>query len=301
MSAPVAFFADGLKLAGDLYLPQGAGAGAGAGAGTGPHPAVVMCHGFGGLRGFWLPAFAAHFNARGYAALAFDHRGTGDSEGTRGRLIPHEQVSDIRHALAFLETRPEIDAGRLALYGISYGGANAVYAAALDGRVQAMACGVGYGDGERWLRALRREWEWIEFEKRIAEDRRRRATTGASDLVDTSDVLVRDPEAEEHEAEAREAHPERVTEVTLDTAEAIIGFRPEHVVARIAPRPCLFIGVEDDTLVPTGETLALYAAAREPKRIKMFPAIGHHGVYYGDHLGEMLDAVADFLDAYLRR
>lgn len=290
MSERVTFFADGLRLTGDLYLPEEKGPH------PTPHPSIVLCHGFGGLRGFWLPAFAAHFNARGYAALAFDHRGTGDSEGTRGRLNPHEQVSDIRHALAFLETRDEIDPARLALYGISYGAANAVQAAALDGRVKAMACAVGYGDGARWLRALRREWEWIAFEKRIAADRIRRATTGESALVDTSDLLVRDPEAEEHEAEARAAHPERVTEVTLDTAEAIIGFRPEDVVARIAPRPSLFIGVEEDTLVPTGETLALFAAAQEPKRLKMFPAIGHHGVYYGENLPEMLDAVADFLD-----
>lgn len=288
---PVAVYADGLRLAGDLYLPEG----------TGPHPAIVLCHGFGGLRGFWLPAFAAHFTARGYAALAFDHRGTGDSEGTRGRLIRHEQVSDIRHALAVLETRPEIDPARLALYGISYGGANAVTAAALDRRVKAMACAVGYGDGARWLRALRREWEWIDFEKRIAADRVRRATSGESELVDTSDILVRDPEAEAHEAEARAAHPERVTRVTLDTAEAIVGFRPEDVAARIAPRPSLFIGVEADTLVPTGETLALYAAAQEPKRLKMFPPIGHHGVYYGDHLSEMLDAVAGFFDETLAR
>jgi pimeloyl-ACP methyl ester carboxylesterase len=288
-SEGAAFWSDGLQLAADLYLPSG----------PGPHPAVVMCHGFGGLREFWLPDFAAHFNGRGYAALAFDHRGTGGSEGPRGRLIPYEQVSDIRHALAWLEDRSDIDADKLVLYGISYGGANAVYAAALDRRVAAVACAVGYGNGTRWLKALRREWEWIEFRERLHKDRKRRARTGESELVDTSEVLIRDPEAEEHEALARAMHPDRMTSVTLDTADAILGFCPEAVVGCIAPRPSLFIGVADDTLVPTSETLALHAAARQPKRLKMFPPIGHHGVYYGDYLTEMLDTVCKFFDDYL--
>lgn len=289
LSEAAVFWSDGLQLAADLYLPSG----------PGPHPAVVMCHGFGGLREFWLPDFAAHFNRRGYAALAFDHRGTGDSEGPRGRLIPYEQVSDIRHALAWLEDRSDIDADKMALYGISYGGANAVYAAALDQRAAAVACAVGYGNGTRWLKALRREWEWIDFRERLHKDRKRRARTGESELVDTSEVLVRDPEAEEHEALARAMHPNRVTSVTLDTADAILGFCPEAMVGCIAPRASLFIGVADDTLVPTSETLALHAAAGQPKRLKMFPPIGHHGVYYGDYLTEMLDTVCKFFDNHL--
>ena len=121
-----------------------------------------------------------------------------------------------------------------------------------------------------------------------------------SELVDTSEVLVRDPEALAHEREARANDPDRVTRVPLATADAIIGFKPERVVDRISPRPAFFIGVADDTLVPTEETLALFARAREPKRLHLFPAIGHHAVYYGDRLDELLGMAVDWFDEHLK-
>ncbi len=290
----ITFHSDGLAIAADLYLPPEQAPGKKA-------PAIVLCHGFGGLRRFWFPRFARHFNRFGYAALALDHRNTGDSDGTpRCHLDPIGQVADLRSAVSYLETREEIDSARIALYGISYGAANAAYAAAIDPRIATIVSVVGYGDGERWLKALRREWEWIDFRDRLAADRRRCALGLDSELVDTSEVLVRDPEALAHEREARANDPDRVTRVPLATADAIIGFKPERVVDRISPRPAFFIGVADDTLVPTEETLALFARAREPKRLHLFPAIGHHAVYYGDRLDELLGMAVDWFDEHLK-
>ncbi len=289
----VRFTSDGLKIVGNLYVPDDAVAGM-------SFPAIVLCHGFGGLRGFWFPHFARYFNRFGFVVLAFDHRNTGDSEGApRLHLDPQGQVADIRSAVSFLETRPEVSADRIALYGISYGGANAVYAAAIDRRIATMICVVGYGDGERWLRSVRREWEWIEFRSLLDADHRERATGAAPKLADTSEVLIRDPEALEHEHEARVNDPDRVTHVTLATGDAIAAFKPETLVDRIAPRPSFFIGVENDTLVPTAETISLFGKALQPKRLHMFPAIGHHSVYYGEHLDALLEMASDWFVKHL--
>ncbi|MSP52449.1 MAG: alpha/beta fold hydrolase [Alphaproteobacteria bacterium] len=250
------FFSDGLRLAADLHLPDRLATGE-------PRAAIVLCHGSGGLRRFWFPECAAFFNAAGYVVLAFVYRGTGDSEGPPLRLDPQGQVADIRHAVSFLATRPEVDPERIGLYCISYGSGNTVYAAAVDTRIKAITCVVGYGDGERWLKALRREWEWVEFEKRIAADQRQRALTVHSELIETSEVLVRDLKAEEHEREARAHNPDRNVQVTIDTGEAIIAFKPGTLVDRIAPCGSLFIGVAEDTLVPTaGDALALCQGGR---------------------------------------
>ena len=290
----ISFYSDGLKIAADFYLPPRSTRGE-------KLPAVVLCHGFGGLRGFLFPHFARYFKRFGYAALTLDHCNTGDREGTPRHLLdPIGQVADLRHAVSYLETRGEIDAGRIALYGISFGAANAVYATAIDPRIATIISVVGYGDGERWLRALRREWEWIEFRERVAADQRRRALGENSELVDTTEVYMHDPEALEHEREARANDPCRVTEVPLATAEAIISFKLEQVVDRISPRPCFFIGVADDTLVPTEETLSLFARASEPKRLHLFPAIGHHAVYYGDWLDKLLDMAVAWFDEHLK-
>ena len=59
--------ADGVDLAGDLWLPAGA-------SGSDPVPGVVMSHGFSATRAMALPAFAAAFAAAGIAVCLYDHR-----------------------------------------------------------------------------------------------------------------------------------------------------------------------------------------------------------------------------------
>lgn len=70
----------GEAIVGQLYLPDG----------VGPFAAVVLCHGFAGI-----PAYVKRFAESGYAALTFDHRGFGGSQGERGRLLPDKQVDDV--------------------------------------------------------------------------------------------------------------------------------------------------------------------------------------------------------------
>ncbi|HEX4209705.1 MAG TPA: alpha/beta fold hydrolase [Candidatus Binataceae bacterium] len=135
----VNFFSEGTKMEGDLFLPADLKSGA-------QRPAVVLCHGFTGVRSMILGDYAKVFADAGFIALTFDYRGYGGSEGTRRRLIPLEQIDDIRNAISFVETLPEVDPARIGLWGTSFGGANAPYAAALDARIRAVVGQVGFGD-----------------------------------------------------------------------------------------------------------------------------------------------------------
>jgi alpha-beta hydrolase superfamily lysophospholipase len=72
------FFSEGSKIAAHLYLPSSIST---------PLPAIILCHGFAGVKELLLPAFAHYFSENGYAALCFDYRGFGESEGERGRLV----------------------------------------------------------------------------------------------------------------------------------------------------------------------------------------------------------------------
>ena len=59
---------------------------------------------------------------RGLIAVAFDFRHWGDSGGEPRELeSPAETLQDIKRAVAFLQSRPEVDAGRIGELGICFG------------------------------------------------------------------------------------------------------------------------------------------------------------------------------------
>jgi pimeloyl-ACP methyl ester carboxylesterase len=111
-----------------------------------PAPVVVMAHGLSGTRRDRLGAFAERFAAESFAALVFDHRGFGDSSGEPDLFDPRRQLEDWRAAIAFARSLPGIDAGKVATFGSSMGGGNALAAAAEDQRVAAAISQVPFLD-----------------------------------------------------------------------------------------------------------------------------------------------------------
>lgn len=219
MERRVDFFSDGLKLAAVLWLPEDLRPGEW-------RPGVVMAVGFGGEKAFSVPGFARLFMERGYVALTFDYRGFGESEGAKRRLIPAEQVHDIHAATTFLSAQDVVDPARLAICGVSFGGGNAVMAAANDDRLRCVISVNGVADGEDWLRSLRPYWEWRALLRRIEADRVRRAVTGQSEWVDLYEIMVPDPATREAHRKTFAVAPERHHDLPLETAEAVIAPGP---------------------------------------------------------------------------
>ncbi len=122
----VEFTSGRLRIAGALHLPD-------ASRFAPPYPAVVICHGIGSCKESHS-AFADFLAHHGLAALAFDLRGHGESEG---QLDDHV-LDDITAALDWLSRRPEIDRSRLGLRGSSMGAMLALHAAVRDPRVRAV-------------------------------------------------------------------------------------------------------------------------------------------------------------------
>lgn len=109
-------------------------------------PVVVMAHGLSGTRRDRLGPFAERFAAAGFAALVFDHRGFGDSGGEADLFDPAAQLEDWRAAIAFARSLPGIDSSRVATFGSSMGGGNALAAAAEDPDVAAAISQVPFLD-----------------------------------------------------------------------------------------------------------------------------------------------------------
>jgi hypothetical protein len=246
-----------------------------------------------------LPAIAEYFVSRGMAALRFDHRGFGESTGTKWRLLPMEQVEDTRSALTWVSGHPQVDPARLGLYGTSFGGANAIVTAALDPRVAVVATCVSVGNGKAWMRSLRRNWEWIEFQKQIEKAKLHRVRTGEGTWVDSDVIMPPDPESHRWHLQVIQEFPERRYQLPLETAEAILEYRPDEMVGRIAPRPVLFMVVENDLLVPNDQTLELVERAGEPKKLVMLRDINHHDVYSGEPFETTMSNAADWFAQYL--
>jgi alpha-beta hydrolase superfamily lysophospholipase len=293
----IRFHSDGLALAGVLHVPPRLAAGE-------RRAGVVLCTGIQGLKELAMPELAQALAAAGFVALSFDYRGFGASEGPRWRLMPHEQVRDTRAALTFLSLQPEVDPARLGLLGFSFGGGHALSAAAEDERARAVAAVEPVTSGRRWLRSLRREWEWREFLEELARDRAARVTGAASREASLYEVMQPDPETRVGiEAVGKQrVDLEMEPRITLECAEAIVDYLPEAMAARIAPRATLVIHGEMDVLVPIEESLGAIAAAGEPKRLVVLPGMGHLNWQRPGHpVFERVTAIlAEWFDQHLR-
>ena len=294
MAETVYFFSEGERIEALLFSPD-------TGAGTDElRPGIVLCHGVTALKEMVLPDVAARFARQGWISLIPDYRYFGGSGGEpRGRLLPLAQVADVRSAITYLSQLPGVDPRRIGLFGTSFGGANVSYVAAIDERVRCAVSNVGIGDGERWLLGLRRAWEWAEFRKRLEADRVKRVLTGQSERVHSHEIMLPDPATRAVREERQKACPEWDVSLLLESADAILEFRPEEVVQRIAPRAMLWIHAGDDVLVPPGESRRMYERAGEPKRLVILEGLGHYDTYVGAGFAAMVGHTVSWFREHL--
>ena len=125
-----------------LFRPQGAA----------PPVCVVLGTGLGCVRDQGLDRFAAAFAEAGFAALAFDYRYFGDSEGEpRGLLLARRQREDWRAAIAFARSPDGAGARRIVLWGYSLGGGHVQHLAAAEPAIDAAICVAPVVNGLRSL------------------------------------------------------------------------------------------------------------------------------------------------------
>ena len=272
----VSFMSDGLRLRGVLHQPDI----------PGKRPAFLLLHGFGGTRnGLGDLAAADLLTSLGYAALRFDFRGCGESEGERAFIRCEDQVSDTRNAITYLQSVPEIDGGRIGVLGSSFGAAVAVYTGGVDERVGAVVSLGGWGNGERKFRAQHPTPEaWAHFEAMLAEGRRRHER-GERMMVPRYDIVP----IPEHLRHLRA--PGGHDEFPWETAQSMFDFRADDVVGNISPRPLLLIHASHDSVTPTRESVELFLRAGRPTELHLFDDIDHFTrAEKGSRVGDLLTA-----------
>ena len=283
---------DGVTLRGWHYRPD---------SGPGPYPTVVMAHGFSAVKEMYLDRFAEAFAAGGLAALVFDNRNFGASDGAiRQEIDPWQQVRDYRDAITFAETLPQTDPARIGIWGSSYSGGHVLVVGAIDRRVKCVVAQVPLISGHANARRLVRADFIAGLQQAFAQDRRARMRGEAPAMVP---VVAEDPLApsalptpdswswftQTHQLRA----PAWRNEVTLRSVEMFTEYEPGSYIAFISPTPLLLVVAVGDHLTVADEALAAYERALQPKKLVTLKG-GHFDAYVADFKGASEPAVAWF-------
>ncbi|MBK7641849.1 MAG: alpha/beta fold hydrolase [Planctomycetes bacterium] len=285
------------KLAGTLTLPKGAG----------PFPCAVLVTGSGpqdrdeslmGHRPFLV--IADHLTRAGIAVLRYDDRGVAKSTGKFSKATTEDFANDALAAVAFLKTRPEIDAKRIGIIGHSEGGIVAPICAARSQDVAFIV--LLAGTGMRGAELMPLQSKLINIASGMAADK---AQAEAHDTAEIYAKLV----AGASDAELKECiramalRQMKSAPEMKDLSEEALAKKADAVVAEQAPEllspwfrcflaldprtnllhvtcPVLALNGEKDLQVPPKENLALIRSALEEGgnkdvTIRELPGLNH--------------------------
>lgn len=287
------FVVDGDEVDAHLYLPS---------RGEDP-PVVVMAHGFAGEKSWRLPAFAREFASRGVAALVFDYRGFGDSEGDPRQVVSAaKQTEDWLAAVDAARADSRVG-DRVALWGWSLSGGHAVRTAARRD-VDAVVAQAPFVDG------LATAWHLVRagglFYLRNA------VRHGLRDLARAA--TFRSPHYVPVAADPDEF-------AVLNRPGALAGFRdlvpddeqfPNRCGARIlltvgryrpvadadaVDAPTLVVEAERDRIVSGSSVSRLVGRLDDVERVRY--DVGHFDLFAGDAFERVADREAAFLERHL--
>ena len=285
---------DGTVLVGDLYLPD---------AETRSAPTVVMSHGFSATRAMGLPWFAEQFAAAGYAVYLYDHRGLGESSGEPRNVVnPWVQTHDMWEVVEQLRSQPEVHHDRVALWGSSFSGGEAIVLGALHPDIKAVIANAPFaGMGDLIANPTHAEQRFIAM--RVAFDNATldvglREIGPMAVVLDSGieNAVLPHPESSEWFL----AHgPQNgwVNSVTM-VMTTTPPFDPGACSPSLNGTALLMVVATDDEVASTAVALDTYERASGPKRLTMID--GHHFSAYEEPGREKaFDAMVDFLDEFL--
>lgn len=279
----VTFEADGLRLVGELHLPDA----------DAVAPGLVLTGPFTGVKEQVVGTYARRMAEAGFAALAFDHRGFGESAGRRQHEDPGGKLADLRAAVGHLASHPAVDAERVGLLGVCLGGGYAVRAAAFDPRVRAVA-GVagGYNSPAAFARSMGIDGYRAVLARFVDSDDRMPAVSA------DGPAAMGGREPWEYYGTERSASPHWVNEVTAASLYALMTLDVLSSADLLGRTPLLVVhGTHDDYCSPDGAR-ALVDRAAGPKTLEWIETSNHIELYDSK---EHVDRAVEFLVAFYGR
>jgi len=280
------FMSDDDRLVGELYLPADLDAAA----------AVVTSGPLTSVKEQATGNYARALAKRGFAAVSFDHRTFGESDGSPRQFEnPEGKARDVSAAVTALEADPRTSGLPVMAVGICAGGGYMARAVADDSRIGSFAGVAGYySDASSFASSSPREYQAAIDRGRAAEQRWR--DTGSAETIeavarDGGDVAMPLQEAFEFYGTPRGAVPNYVNGFAVQSLAYTTPFDAQEAAARIRV-PFLLIHSEHALVPPLAR--AFYASVAGPKSELWLESVGQIDFYDDERLiGLAADAIAE--------
>ena len=270
----VTFQSGGVALAGTLRLPLT----------KSRHPAVFLLQGSGDADREAESFYADHFARQGIATLVYDKRGTGSSGGDYREESFDDFAADALAGVHYLQSREDINARRVGLYGRSHGGIVAPLAASLSKDVAFIinVSGAGVPPYQQVTYQAEAQMRRDGFsETEIAEavaymNQKWRVARAGGEGWDRLQAATQNARNKRWLARAQ---PATKLEDIVPSWKLQMGYDPMPALEKVKC-PVLAIFGEFDTFTPVAETTANYRKGLKKARnkdvtIKVFPNADH--------------------------
>lgn len=303
-SQKVTFNNAGIRMAGNLYLPANYD-------NSKTYPAIVVAHPWAGVKEQTSGLYAQQLANKGFVTLAYDASHYGESGGEPRYLEnPAERVQDIRSAVGYLASLPQVDKERIGALGVCAGGGYTLHAAQTDLRVKAVAGVVAYDIGDATRNGI--QGAPVSAEDRqhllqgVAEQLNREAAGDpvlVQPLLPSRDQLTADTnnfvrEATEYYLTPRGEHPNSISRFVVTSPGLHMAYYPLEHMELISPRPVLLVAGERAETLKFSE--AAFAKADEPKELFVIPGASHFDLYdKPQYVTPAVDKLAEFFSKHL--
>jgi uncharacterized protein len=257
------------------------------------------------LKECYIDDIARRFQQENIAALVYDHRGWGSSDG-----VPYHETNPLQHAEDYHDAvsyarslAPAVDPHRIAIWGIGHSGGASIIAAADDPRVRAAIFHMPFTSGRRDTKSMPDGYLAEAYEERDARARNASNPQLYIPVWDDSVEQARESEGKNPAGRIPWLHGERLYEfitggvdrskqagtpwensLTLQSLYHISRVEPEDWISKIeAPRSFLYIAAATDIL--TGELSnhkRVFARSQNPHAVFVQTGQSHADNYFGN-------------------
>lgn len=298
-SQKVSFQNGTVRMAANLYMPPDFD-------NSKKYPAIVVSHPWGGVKEQTSGLYAQQLAKHGFITLAYDASHYGESGGVpRDLENPADRVQDIRSAVGYLSSLPQVDASRIGTLGVCAGGGYTLNEAQTDLRVKAVAGVVSYDIGDATRNGITGMPVTAADRQKLlqsVDEQLNKEAAGAPLLVQQllpsrNTVNASTPnfvrEATEYYLTPRGAHPNAANRYVVTSPGLHMAYYPLEHMELISPRPVLLIaGSKAETLRFSQQA---YDKAQQPKELMIIPGASHFDLYdKPQFVNPALDKLAEF-------